>query len=47
METPEEISKYICLVTEAKRIGLSAGASTPDEDVEELYQKLIKLNQKV
>ncbi len=46
LENPEEIKKYECLIKNAKTVGLTAGASTPDEDIEELFTLLEVINNK-
>jgi 4-hydroxy-3-methylbut-2-enyl diphosphate reductase len=47
VQNPRDISHYSDLIKHSKMIGVSAGASTPDEDIDGLYKRLCKLNQKV
>ena len=40
VEKPEEIKKNLAELKKIKNIGLTAGASTPDEDIDKLYEIL-------
>ncbi|MBW2988347.1 4-hydroxy-3-methylbut-2-enyl diphosphate reductase [Candidatus Woesearchaeota archaeon] len=44
IETPDEILNYKEEIEKANDIGLTAGASTPDEDIDTVFERISKLN---